>query len=150
MRKRLENKGNNCTYLFYHFLGELSKSIQNVNQEDTAFVTQKVWVYLRRLVVVGCLMSQQHASVSQGWICSDNFMCCHTETEVADPTFHLTQSQYTDTGPTNPSTDPITPSAWQGSHWSANFKVTGITWPPKNPAASGIRTRDLPLSRQTP
>ena len=70
---------------------------------------------------VGCLSSQQHASVSQGRICTDNFTCCHTETEAADPTFHLTQSQYTDTGPTSPSADPITPGAWQGSHWSANF-----------------------------
>ena len=69
---------------------------------------------------VGCLTSQQHASVSQGRICSDNFTCCHTEIEAADQTFHLTQSQYTDTGPTSPSADPITPGAWQGSHWSAN------------------------------
>ena len=68
---------------------------------------------------VGCLTSQQHASVSQGRICSDNCTCCHTEIEVADPTFYLTQSQYTDTGPTSPSADPITPGAWQGSHWSA-------------------------------
>ena len=67
------------------------------------------------------LTSQQHASVSQGRICSDNFTCCHTEIQVADQTFHLTQSQYTDTGPTSPSADPITPGAWQGSHWSANF-----------------------------
>ena len=71
--------------------------------------------------LVGCLTSQQQASVSQGRICSDNFTCCHTEIEVADPTFYLTQSQYTDTGPTSPSADPITPGAWQGSHWSANF-----------------------------
>ena len=69
---------------------------------------------------VGCLTSQQHASVSQGRICTDNFTCCHTEIEAADQTFHLTQSQYTDTGPTSPSTDPIMPGAWQGSHWSAN------------------------------
>ena len=61
------------------------------------------------------------ASVSQGRICSDNFTCCRTETEVADPTFHLTQSKYTDTGPTSPIADPIMPGAWQGSHWSANF-----------------------------
>ena len=72
-------------------------------------------------LLVGCLTFQQQASVSQGRICSDNFTCCHTEIEVADPTFYLTQSQYTDTGPTSPSTDPITPVAWQGSHWSANF-----------------------------
>ena len=70
---------------------------------------------------VGCWTSQQHTSVSRGWICSDNFTCCHTELEVAGHTFHLTQSQYTNTGPTRPSTDPITPGAWQGSHWSANL-----------------------------
>ena len=39
------------------------------------------------LLFVGCLTSQQHASVSQGRICSDNFTCCHTETEVADQCF---------------------------------------------------------------
>ena len=82
-------------------------------------------------LLVGCLTSQQHASVSQGRICSDNFTCCHTEIEVADPTFCLTQSQYTDTGPTSPSADPITPGAWQGSHWSASFEVTGMTRPRK-------------------
>ena len=60
--------------------------------------------------LVGCLTSQQQASVSQGRICSDNFTCCHTEIEVADPTFYLTQSQYTDTGPTSPSADPRTPA----------------------------------------
>ena len=101
-------------------------------------------------LLVGCLTSQQHASVSQGHICSDNFTCCPTEIEVADPTFYLTQSQYTDTGPTSPSTDPITPGAWQGSHWSAKFEVTGMTRPRKNLGASGIRTRDLPLPRRTP
>ena len=41
------------------------------------------------LVVVGCLTSQRHESVSQGRICSDNFTCCHTE---IDQTFYLTQS----------------------------------------------------------
>ena len=76
-------------------------------------------------LLVGCLTSQQHASESQGRICSDNVLCCHTEIEVADPTFYLTQSQYTDTGPTSPSTDPIVPGVWQGSHWSANFEFTG-------------------------
>ena len=72
-------------------------------------------------LLVACLTSQQQASVSQGRICSDIFTCCHTEIEVADQTFYLTQSQYTDTGPTSPSADPITPGAWQGSRWSANF-----------------------------
>ena len=67
------------------------------------------------MLLVGCLTSQQHASVSQGRICSDNFTCCHTEIEVADQTFYLTQSQYTDTGPSSPSADPITPGAWQAT-----------------------------------
>ena len=52
----------------------------------------------------------------------DNFTCCHTEVEVADQTFYLTQSQYTDTGPTSPSADPIMPGAWQGE--SMNFIVS--------------------------
>ena len=71
--------------------------------------------------LVGCLTSQQHASVSQARICSDNFTCCHAETEVADHIFYLTQSQYTDTRPTSPSADPVIPGAWQGIHWSAIF-----------------------------
>ena len=40
---------------------------------------------------------------------SDKFTCCHIEIEVADQTFYLTQSHYTDTGPTTPSSDPTTP-----------------------------------------
>ena len=60
---------------------------------------------------VCCLTSQQQASVSQGRICSDIFTCCHTEIEAADQTFYLTQSQHTDTWPTSPSADPITPGA---------------------------------------
>ena len=94
---------------------------------------------------IGRLMSQQQATVSQGRICSDNYMCCHTEIEVADQTFYLTQSQYTETRLTSSSADPITPGAWQGSDWSANFEVIGMTQPPKNPGQAGfeptIRTR---------
>ena len=103
-----------------------------------------VWLWL----LVGCLTSQQHASVSQGRICSDNFTCCHTEIEAADQTFYLTQSQYTDTGPTSPSTDPVTPGAGQGSNLSANFEVIGMTRPRKIPAQAGFKPC-LPLSRRT-
>ena len=112
--------------------------------------------------LVGCLTSQQQASVSQGRICSDKFTCCHTEIEVADPTFYLTQSQYTDTGPTSPSADPISPGAWQGSHWSANFEVTGMTRPrkksrrkwdsnpgPSAPEEDALTTRPTRRSRQS-
>ena len=66
---------------------------------------------------VGCLTSQQHTSVSQGRICSDYF----AEIEVADQAFYLTQSQYTDAGPTSPSADPVTSGNSQSSHWSASF-----------------------------
>ena len=97
-----------------------------------------VLVRFGRLLLVGCLTSQQHASVSQGRICSDNFTCCHTEIEVADPTFHLTQPQYIDTGPTSPSTDPITSGDWRGSHWSANFEVISMIQPRKTPAQAGF------------
>ena len=87
--------------------------------------------------LLACLTSLQHSNVSQGRFCSDNCKCCHSETEAADQTFLLTQSQYTDTGPTSPSADPITPDAWQGqflSHWYDSTR--------KNPGASGITTPD--------
>ena len=92
------------------------KKKKKEEEEEEEEEEKKMFVCL----LVGCLTSQQHAGVSQGRICTDNFTCCHTEIEAADQTFHLTQSQYTDTGPTSPNADPITPGAWQGSHWSAN------------------------------
>ena len=104
---------------------------------------------------VGCLTSQQQAGVSQGRICSDNFTCCHTEIEVADQTFYLTQSQYTDTEPTSPSADPITPGAWQGCHWSANFLSHWYDSTPKkfrrkrdsNSGSSALEADAFPLSQ---
>ena len=80
-------------------------------------------------------------SVSRGRIYSDNCTRCHTEVETAVQTFYLTQSQYTDTGPTSPSADPITPGAWQGRHWSANFEVTGVIRPGKIPAQAEFELR---------
>ena len=71
-------------------------------------------------------------------------------------TFHLTRPQDTDTGPTSPSTDPITPSAWQGSHWDANFEVTCMSRPRKksrrkresNPGSSALEV-DALITRPT-
>ena len=80
------------------------------------------------LLFVGRLISQQHASISQGRICSDNCTCCHTEIKVADHTFYLTQPQYTDSRPNSPSTHPWTLGACPASHWSANVRVTAMTW----------------------
>ena len=84
-------------------------------------------------LLVGYLTSKQQASVSQVRICSDKFTCCHTKTEAADQTFYIIQSQYTDTGQTSSSADPITPGSW----W-----VTGMTWPSKISASqAGIKPR---------
>ena len=88
--------------------------------------------------LLACLTSQQQASVSQGRICSGSCTCCHTEIEIADQTLQHTQSQYTDTRPTSPSADPITPGALQDVHWSANFYVTGVTRTSKIQARAGI------------
>ena len=92
-------------------------------------------------LLVGCLTSQQQASVSQGRICKDDFACCHSEMEVADEIFYLTQLQYSDTGPTSPSADPTTPRAWQDSHWNANFEVTVMTRPGNIPPQAGFEPR---------
>ena len=85
------------------------------------------------LFVFCCWTSLPHASVSQGRICSDSCTWCHTEIEVADQAFYLTQSQCTDTGPTSPGADPLTPGAWQDNHWSANAQITGMTGPGNSP-----------------
>ena len=76
--------------------------------------------------LVACLTSQQHASVSQGRICTDDFTCCRTKLQIK-----LSTSRYTDAGPTISSVDPTMPGAWQGSHWSVNFEVTSMTLPGK-------------------
>ena len=58
---------------------------------------------------------------------------------------YLTQSQYTDTEPTSPSADPLTPGAWQGSHTITNY-VTGMTQPQKTPTPkAGIKPRSATL-----
>ena len=123
---------------------------------DPGFPVLQPSFRLWNCLLVGCLTSQQQASVSQGRICSDNFTGCHTEIEVADQTFYLTKSQYTDTGPTSPSADPISPGAWQGSHWSANFLSHWYDSTPKkscskrdsNPGSSTLEADILPLGQR--
>ena len=73
--------------------------------------TGLVSVYCERVLFVGCLTSQQTCTCISG---TDPAQTIYTQIQVADETFHLTQSQYTDAGPTSPSADPITPGAWQG------------------------------------
>ena len=99
--------------------------------------------------LLACLTSQQHASVPQRRICSDNFTCCHTGIEAADQNLYLTQSQYTDIGPTSPSTDPTTPGAWQVatgvpflSHW---YDSTPKKSRDSNPVSSALETDALTI-----
>ena len=107
-----------------------------MSQQHASVSQRRIWLTSQQHASVSqgriCFTSQQHANVSQRRVCSDNCACCHTETEVEDPTFHLAQSQYTDTGPTSPSADLVTPGAWQGSHWSATSEVTGMIDPEKS------------------
>ena len=73
------------------------------------------------LLFLGCFTSHQHASVFQGEICWEKCTYRHTDIEVASQTCCLTKSQYTYNGPTSPSADLFTSSAWVG-------------WPQKNHA----------------
>ena len=86
------NLSNNCSYPntvqgIAGTLGEGFKEDTVVNSRPALNLATAVWVGM--LLFVACLTSQQHASVSQGRICSDMCTCCHTETEVAHDTFHL-------------------------------------------------------------
>ena len=92
-------------------------------------------------VVFGCLKFQRYAGGPHRRICLEICKCCHTEIDVADQTFYLTQSQSTDTGPTSPA-DPKTPGAWRCSHWGTNFEVTGVTRP-GNRSAKTVGTDPL-------
>ena len=64
------------------------RTITPVTQSQNKIVTfcptsLSQWLSLKNCLLVGCLTSQQHASVSQGRTCSDNFTCQSQETVVA-------------------------------------------------------------------
>ena len=69
----------------------------------TMMMVTMMMMMMMKLLVVGCLSSQQHASVYQRRICSNSCMCCHTEIEAADQTCYLIQSQHSGVGSTSPS-----------------------------------------------
>ena len=99
------------------------------------------------LLLDGCLTSQQHASVSQGQISSDNFTCCHTEIEVADKTFYLNPPHYTDTRPTGSSGYPISLGDWKDSRWSANSNHWYDSTR-KNPESSAVEANAFSSSQR--
>ena len=103
----------------------------------------------KNCLFVGCLTSFNMRVYLRDGSARTILRAAHWE-RSCNQTFCLIQSQHTDTGPTSPSTVPIMPGVWQGSHWSAKFYVTGMTWASKNPDTNGIQTRDFLLSRQMP
>ena len=73
-------------------------------------------------LLVSCLTSQQHASVSQGTdLLGHLYMLPRSDRNCRDQTFYLTYSRCTDIGQTSPSAHSITPGAWQDRHWSSSF-----------------------------
>ena len=110
-----------------HFTEAGKKSVMNIDKNVQSIKSRPMSSYgLDDMFVywlVGCLLkrpSNMRVYLRDG-SCTDNFTCCHTEMEAADPIFHLTQSQYTYTGPTSPSADPITPAPGRVATVSANF-----------------------------
>ena len=71
-----------------------------------------------------------------------------TDIEVADQTFFLTQSQYTDIGPTSPSAGPMTPGAGEDSHWNTSVGTTGGWTRKKIRGISGNQTEMCYLKPQ--
>ena len=107
------------------FNGNLSK------KRTDAYIGTLPYYYI---LDIGCLLSQQHARISQGQICSHNCLCCLSGTDVADQTCHTAQSQcivYWE-GPS------------PGQHWHRRYsvttfmmaEVTAINW-------RGTLTRDV-------
>ena len=101
------------TFLKHHNNHKELPESCNPNHMGQRGTSQKDIPGLFVFLLNSCLMHQQHAAAFQGEI-------CHTEAEAADQTDYFTQSQYTDTGPTSPTIDPVTQGAWQGSHWSTS------------------------------
>ena len=57
------------------------------------------------------------------------FTSCHNDSEVADHTCYLIQSQYIDPGPTSPGTDPVEPDVQHGTQKSFSFNLLLILDP---------------------
>ena len=69
------------------------------------------------LLSAGCLTSHTHAIETQGWSCLDSCRGYYTEIEQ----IAISTSQYSETGPRSPDTDPITPGTAQDSHRDTQF-----------------------------
>ena len=109
--------------------GHHAKRSPGRNQEGGPYLdtARGKGTWMKLLLFVGCITSQQHASVTQGGPCSDNCTCCHAEMEVGDQACYLALSQYTNIGPTSPGADLIMPGARHGSHWFTGKIPPGIS-----------------------
>ena len=74
----------------------------------------------------------------------------HTETEIPDHICYFTQSQYTDSGPTSPSTNSIMPATSEGSHWRTSVATGEPVFKDDLTRESGDQPSSLRLSRLTP
>ena len=75
--------------------------------------------------VWGLLLLFLLGSVHLRYVCILNAVILRWKFQICQ-TCYLTQSQYTDTRPTSPSTDATLPGVWMGSHCSTNCLVTSM------------------------
>ena len=66
-----------CEYYSIRATASIWRTVLCATHKD--WKSQTAITHMVRDLFVGCLMSQQHVSVSQGRICSDNFPCCHRD-----------------------------------------------------------------------
>ena len=71
-----------------------------------------------------------------------------TQIKVADQTFHLTQSQYTDAGPTSPRADPIPPAPGRVATGVPIFKSLGSSALEADVVTTGQTRRSLCTDQQ--
>ena len=107
--------------------------------EITMLVTSRSGGFLEDIQLNGhkiCLLvaqcSNHTQSVSQGQICSNNSMCCHTETEIMDQTYNLALSQ----GQLVPALTSQCYVSGRQTTRSSNNHVTSMTPPESNSPTS--------------
>ena len=102
--------------------GQISTSAVQINDVENLHVFL-LWTALEHSFFVGWLLNVPATCkcISGTDLLRQYYVLSHWDRSCRPNFLRLTQSQYTDTWLISPSTDPIPPGAWQGSHWSANF-----------------------------
>ena len=97
----------------------------------------------RFCVFLGCLMFHQHTKYISGKKYTLIILGSVTHRPVANffyDTFYSTLSQFTDIGPTSPSTDAAMLGTWQASHQSASFLTPVWTHLPQITRLCGLHS----------